>query len=224
MAKRRTKRRASVRETHVPGRRKSLPVRNGRRKSLPVRGILLTVLGLGLSVAFVLWSTGDLKLSKSAERAPSQNARKLPAHTAVLAEQWLTAVTEDDITTALARAKDLCKSIKMPVLSPAYIAMAEQEGLPAEFLSDPFNRWDYERWKYCCFLSRLSHGLTADPDDVRALFTAVCERISPAEKAGTFAQPPWPYRVWKLGVGVCDRQAWLLCELAYQRVGDAVII
>jgi hypothetical protein len=215
MAKRKARRKGSVREKRGPG---------GRRSWWP-RGILLSVLGLGLSVAFLLWSTGDVKISPPDERRAPGDAEKPSGNAAVLAEQWLTAVAEDNKPTALARAQELCNSIKLPMPDPAYVALAEHEGLPGEFLSGPFNAWDYQRWKYSYFLNRLSETLSAQqPDDVRALFATVCERISPAEKAGTFAQPPWPYRIWKVGVGVCDRQAWLLCELAYQRGWETQVI
>ncbi len=53
-------------------------------------------------------------------------------------------------------------------------------------------------------------------DEIAALFSAVRERVDGKEGLSAPPEALWPYRIWERGYGVCDRQAWVLCELATQ--------
>jgi hypothetical protein len=141
------------------------------------------------------------------------------------AEQWLSAVADSDIPTALARAKELCATDRLPMPNGEYVALAESQGVSGDFLTGPFNRWDFELWSQALFINRLGRQLSDDPDNISALFKAVTDRINPSENARQFTRhPPWPYWIWKAGSGLCDRQAWLLSALAYQRGWETQVI
>ena len=67
------------------------------------------------------------------------------------------------------------------------------------------------------FFRKLARHVTEGrQDEVRALYEAVRARVDGNEPAGGPPVAHWPYYTWQSGHGLCDRQAWVLCELAWQ--------
>lgn len=81
-------------------------------------------------------------------------------------------------------------------------------------------------WQHALFLHNLADRIVREAGDecppVRALFAAVYERVGPV--AAPKATIPWPATVWQVKQGLCDRQAWLLSELAYQHGYETMIV
>jgi len=132
-----------------------------------------------------------------------------------LAERWLAAVVGNDPQTALDLARELVPTPSRASVDPEYVALARRQGVSDSFLTAPFNAWDFQSWRHAAFFHTVAREITKSaPGDVEALFSAVVERVEPKERA--HPDVPWPFAVWQRGFGVCDRQSWVLCELAYQ--------
>jgi len=133
-----------------------------------------------------------------------------------LAEQWLAAVAADDAGLAVELARKLAPETEGDVPADEYLVLAKDNGVPREFFTQSYNKWDYQLWRHAFLFQQLARAIDCDnPDDVRKLFDAVVKRIEPREQKTHRA--PWPYEIWRRRWGVCDRQSWVLCELAYQR-------
>lgn len=140
-----------------------------------------------------------------------------------LEERWLAAVAHDDADTALVLAPRIAAGAPLPELPAEHVELAEREGLRKSFLRAPFNVWDYRLWQDAWFFHDLARRLAeGEPDEVVALFRAVAERVE--KRAGDAADIPWPREVWERGRGLCDRQAWLLAELAWQRGFETQVV
>jgi len=173
-----------------------------RRALLPLLAATLLLLAAGIAAALVAW--GNLA--------------------APLEERWLRAVERDDPEAAVALASRIVDASRLPPVSDAYVEFARREGLRRAYLEGPFNAWDHRLWRRAWFLRDLARRLAAEePDDeVGALFRAVTGRVRGVKDEASGA--PWPERVWERGKGLCDRQAWLLCELAWQRSFETQIV
>ena len=173
--------------------------------------ILLSIIKL-LVIAILLLPIGcgkqDGSQMKDEEKLSSQ------------VEQWLEAVSKGQVETALKLADRICGDVDSPSISTNIAGLCRDNGIRPEFINAKFNRWDFQYWRHAIFFKRLARSITdnakvKNSDDVISkLFSAVHERIKPVD-------PPkgsilWPYTIWHLKKGLCDRQAWVLCELAYQ--------
>ena len=142
---------------------------------------------------------------------------------APLAEQWLGAVGRNDMMTALKIANAICEGAPPGRPGRAALKLAKSEGIDEAFLEAPFNAWDFQLWRSAHFFKRLATAKTkGDPKDIRSLYDAVVARIDPNEKSSPHAA--WPVRIWQRGHGVCDRQVWVLCELAYQAGWETQVV
>jgi hypothetical protein len=154
--------------------------------------------------------------------APEQDSCDEP--TASEAAQWLEAVSSGNRVEALRLAASLAPADTWSAPpDPTYISLFEVNGVDRRFLTAEFNEWDFEYWSHAAFFSRLAREITAGADDpIAALFRAVTARLRAPDppEAGIL----WPYRIWQLGQGYCDRQAWVLSELAWQWGADAKIV
>ena len=132
-----------------------------------------------------------------------------------LAERWLAAVAANDVDEALELANKIAPDSGSTPVNRAYLELANRNGVPGEFFTGPFNKWDFQLWRDALFFQQQARTITSgEPGDVEKLFAAVVDRVEPKEHKSP--QPPWPREIWRRGWGACDRQAWVLCELAYQ--------
>lgn len=160
--------------------------------------------------------------------APAPESREEPACSAEassLSAQWLAAVDRGDEAEAIRLAETLAPSAEAALEKPPaeYVAAFASAWTDPAFLTASFNHWDFQSWSHARFFSRLAADIAdgaADPD--AALFAAVAARLRPPDPPNPGAL--WPYRIWQTGRGFCDRQAWVLAELAYQRGSDAKIV
>ncbi|MDP6438341.1 MAG: hypothetical protein QGH74_01785 [Candidatus Brocadiia bacterium] len=133
------------------------------------------------------------------------------------AKSWLEAVAGDDMLTALALAEEIAGGEAGEEVHPFYLEIARRESFRETFFSGSFDGWDYQRWRHALFFHSLAREITAGRgDEIEALFSAVRERIDREEDLSAPPEALWPYRVWQRGYGVCDRQVWVLSELATQ--------
>ena len=207
--------------------RKSQAARSFRRRAGRHAKALAVVLLLA-AAAVAAWFANKSKNEVTAQRgqpvttgATDELASDSPAKVRELAERWLSAVAAGDGEVALAAANRL---VNRPVGLPnrRYVALGKSEGIRAAYFDRPFNRLDYQAWRHAYFFQQAAWKITGDrTDDITALQAAVVERVSPNEPQ---VQGAWPYGIWQRGFGLCDRQAWVLCELAYQLGWETQIV
>jgi hypothetical protein len=141
----------------------------------------------------------------------------------VLSEKWLSAIESDQTDRALSIAHKLVPDTSEIDVPESHIRIAQREGIKKNFFNSPFNFWDFQLWRHAHFFRQLSEKITHNvPNSIEALFDAVRKRIESDE--GKSQRAPWPYWIWQRGFGVCDRQAWVLCELAYQQGWETQIV
>jgi hypothetical protein len=141
---------------------------------------------------------------------------------AQVAQEWLTAVSSGDEERAIQLAGELVSAEGSAATDDAYLRLAREEGIGPGFFGGSFDHWDFQLWRHAYLLHRIATEYASGPGDVEALFQAVTGRIEPVEDPAT--DPPWPWVIWEREFGVCDRQVWLLLELAYQLGNDGVVV
>lgn len=147
--------------------------------------------------------------------------RQLPPD--ALAEQWLEAVAAGDVARAIDAARQLAPPPDNVAVDPAIASMAKKNGVDPAFFGDSFNKWDFQLWRDALFFQGKAREIVAGRDDkIPALYDAVVAHVKPVEHAPIRA--PWPYEMWRRGWGVCDRQAWVVAELAYQLGWDGQVV
>ena len=141
----------------------------------------------------------------------------------LLADQWLSAVANNHVDTSIALARKIVHNSFSKSVPERYITLAEREGIKGSFFAAQFNFWDFQLWQQAYFFQQLSQDITkGNSNDINAMFVAVRKQIASHESHSPV--PPWPYYIWQRGFGVCDRQAWVLCELAYQQGWETQIV
>lgn len=143
---------------------------------------------------------------------PKQQNEKL------MVTKWYKAVEIGDANTAIKLATKICGKIPNYTSLPGYINLCKDSKINPKYLKLNFNIYDFQYWEHSLFFKNLSQRIINKSKNnqhpISALFSAVHDRIKPIKPPkGTVL---WPYTIWKLKKGVCDRQAWGLCELAYQ--------
>lgn len=189
------------------------------------RWIVMSVVAVILTAAGVQWRNAV----SPDTTAPSVSA-PLQTSSATDATAWLDALRASEPEQALRLANGLVSSHDASTVSPvppSFIAMARRNGIEPVFFSLPLNDFDAQGWMRARFFqTRAADILTQAPPQtpkVRALFDAVTARLAPRDPAGE-AGPLWPERIWRAKAGLCDRQAWVLCELAYQAGCETQIV
>lgn len=141
------------------------------------------------------------------------------------ADQWLQAVASNDDAKMRTLARQILQGKDTAqVVDPWYETLFKKKNVQTRYLTDPFIPWDAKMWRHALFFKTEAQKIVkqSSEPEIPALFKAVRDRIEPVERADD--QPEWPYRVWQRKFGVCDRQAWVLCELAYQLGYETMII
>ena len=133
-----------------------------------------------------------------------------------LAKRWYMAVNNRDWQLAIDVAEKIVPYDTIPrSVSPEYIRLCSSKGVSPAFLFEPFSPVDVQYWYHALFFKRLADQIVKGRiDRIPALFAAVTNRLESTDPSPGYIL--WPHRIWSLGKGVCDRQAWVLCELAYQ--------
>jgi len=134
------------------------------------------------------------------------------------AKAWREAVAAGKINAGLEAAAKICGKVTARKPAPQLVKLFQANGINPRFINAPFNPSDFQSWQHAFFFQKLARELSGDavtPEDkIKKLAVAVSEHIKP-ERAGKEIIL-WPYNIWHLKKGLCDRQAWVLCELAYQ--------
>jgi hypothetical protein len=147
------------------------------------------------------------------EAAPA--APPTPAPSDTRASDWLEAVEHGDAARALLLAESLAPRETWGPIAPGDRQLFSSEGVAPEFLTAGFSRWDALAWSHALFFARLARTTAGEAGEpFLSLFQAVTERLAPRDP--DTREPLWPFRIWQARRGLCDRQAWVLCELAHQ--------
>jgi len=167
------------------------------------------------STAFYVLFVLLVSQSSAPEKVHCENPSLEQENPKLLSENWLSAVATNNMEQSLLLARKLVPDVSKIDIPRSHLALAEREGVRGEFFKAQFNFWDYQLWRHALFFHRLAEELAkGNPDTLKILFDAVAQRVEPVEKGSN--DIPWPYRIWEREYGVCDRQAWVFCELAYQ--------
>ena len=136
-----------------------------------------------------------------------------------VARIWLQAVKKGQINQSVAAANRLLKERSPQPAPEIYRTLFEKAKTTSKFLDMGFNQYDYQSWYHAYFFHsmarRIISGKKSDDAKVRAIYQATDRRISSQSDPGD-TSVLWPYRIWLFRQGLCDRQAWVVGELAYQ--------
>jgi len=143
-------------------------------------------------------------------------------------QKWLEAVMKGDVKAALKAVESIELNInKVTSVSKKYEYIAKKDGIAPVFFSEPFNKLDFKLWYDAYFLkNKLKEfgvfKLKDKNSQLERIFEKVIERVKPLEKEKALI--PWPTGIWVRQFGLCDRQSWLLSELAYQAGFDVQVV
>ena len=103
----------------------------------------------------------------------------------------------------------------------------EPFGIKQSFLErKTFTDLDLFYLKQCLLFKDLSSQFSKGQESnnlIRTLFEKVRENIK--ERADSKVdQSAFPMQIWQRGFGLCDRQSWVMCEMAYQAGAEVYII
>jgi hypothetical protein len=134
-----------------------------------------------------------------------------------VAEAWSQAVRGGDQAMARQLATMLVPSGYDKIVHPAYPKLAQSESVYEVFLTDSFNRFDFQAWRDALFFKDLATQVTAEGEDsVKQAFDLVVARVEPVSKKDAAREAPWPRQIWERKHGLCDRMSWVLAEILYQ--------
>ncbi|MCP4177709.1 MAG: hypothetical protein GY756_08075 [bacterium] len=138
-----------------------------------------------------------------------------------IAERWLNAVSTNKIHKAILAATEIVgKNIEEPNKEKFkfYTQFLKKDKIKNSFLNAPFNEWDFNQWRQAYFFKQLANKIVShssgSSDNIKLLFDAVVARLKKNE--GSKLVLINPKKIWERGYGLCDKQAWVLAELAYQ--------
>lgn len=175
-----------------------------------------------------MWNYQDRNVCRSAADSRlryryTPNERKETEEFSRLVTEWQEAVKAGATSTAMQLATKICGNMPSYTLQPAYLRLCnrlcKENDINPKYLDAGFDAWDFRYWRDAFAFKKLGHRIVSEAGKnndapIFALFTAVRKHIKSSE-------PPngnilWPYTIWQLRKGLCDQQAWVLCELAYQ--------
>jgi hypothetical protein len=179
-----------------------LKVRVSNLRRPPTRQRILTI-----SVLFLL-------LTPEIGNSEKSNPESVESR---VVEEWISSVLYGDMNKSIASAASLLRDHSDFPIPRKYLRLAERAGINKSFFSSSFNFWDYHLWRSAHFFKNLP-----DTSNIKKIFSMVRMRIKSRE--ANHPRAPWPYWIWKRGYGVCDRQSWVFCEIAYQLGWETQII
>ena len=134
-----------------------------------------------------------------------------------LAEFWLKSVEDNNPKLAIQVAGFLIRDQKSDlVVDPWYVELMHKNGISRKFLTDKFNIYDFIYWKHACFFKRIAEKVegNSDAEIIKNLVNLVHQHIKPISFDSD--EVVLPYTIWQKRKGLCDKQCWVLAELAYQ--------
>ncbi|MBS3763324.1 MAG: hypothetical protein KGZ25_08490 [Planctomycetes bacterium] len=142
--------------------------------------------------------------------------------TPALAVRWVEAVQNNEGQKAVRLASKIAREVPDEPKA-AYKKLSAREKLDPAFLSAPFSHRDFHRWRSAVVFKMIAEKITrGEKDDIEALFEATADRLESRQNKDK--RPLWPLRIWQGRTGLCDRQAWVFCELAYQKGWETQIV
>ena len=182
------------------------PERKYKNKAHYVMGFVLVI----FLVCIAFWISNIFFPSKSNKQDELEEHSK----------QLIDSLRSRNISLGVAVAKKICTDIPK-LLPPKYMTeLFENNGIQLGFINEKYNKWDFIYWYNAIYFFNIAKALTEhdkvknDYSTLKILFDAVHNRIEPILMPSNCI--PWPYNAWNIKKGLCDRQAWLLSELAYQ--------
>ncbi len=142
---------------------------------------------------------------------------------APLAKAWLRAVEKNEAgRAALTASRIVPENDEFAMPDQELLAAISEFGVRLGFLTDPFNKADFARWRDLVEARRVAKSLN---DSIPSIFKALMERVKPFAPETTPAPPPLtPMEAWNSGRGSNDDRLRLLCDLAWQAGASAKIV
>jgi hypothetical protein len=135
-------------------------------------------------------------------------------------QDWLDAVAANEQALALSIAAQLLDGEEIPGANPLYVGVAEQNDFDTASFDGPFNGEDFRLWRTAWFFKQQASSL-AQNATAQQLLDHVNTRMTDAEDP---IEDDWPLALWKRGYGLCDRQSWVLSELAWQAGWETQVV
>ena len=113
------------------------------------------------------------------------------------------------------------------VKDKTYKALFNEFNLSEGFYIDSkFTELDYFYWMQSLLfkkqVEKMKASLKEGDDPIRKLYELVDTQV--AAKGEGSDRAAFPMQIWQRGFGVCDRQSWVMTELAYQLGADVYIV
>ena len=140
-----------------------------------------------------------------------------------VAQQFYTLLLTEQKQKSIELANKLPLNVQSKLLHQNITKYFESLKIKLDYYHDSqFNEIDYIFWQQALFFKKLSTKITKDSKDpIHALYKAVTQHLKKPKNRDMSA---FPLDIWHRGYGLCDRQSWVLSELAYQFGADAYII
>ncbi|MCH2205992.1 MAG: hypothetical protein MK132_09015 [Lentisphaerales bacterium] len=141
-------------------------------------------------------------------------------------EYFFSKLRKGDDTHALEILNQILTKEDIPALNKSTLSQLKPWGINKEFLERKhYTKSDLFSIKQSLFFNDLAYQFSRNQSSdglVNYLYREVRERLS--KRSGQKDQSAFPIQIWRRGFGLCDRQSWVMCELAYQAGAEAYII
>ena len=112
-------------------------------------------------------------------------------------------------------------------LPKPYVMVFDQCKVKRDFFVDKkFTQMDFIYWRQALLFKteadKIKASVKASDDLIQKCYERVRERVKSRDPDPDPAA--FPIDIWNRGYGVCDRQSWVLCELAYQLGAEVYIV
>ncbi|EDM24942.1 Maf-like protein [Lentisphaera araneosa HTCC2155] len=188
-----------------------------------MRGMLYILLGLCL--VFVSCKQEVQKNQQVVAQEPSSN--QSTDEESVKLQKFYEYVLLGRHKEALALVNSLDLGPDFTVKDKTYKALFNEFDLKDDFYEDSkFTELDYFYWMQSLLFKRqvekMKASLKEGEDPIRKLYDLVNTQV--AAKGEGPDRAAFPIQIWQRGFGVCDRQSWVMTELAYQLGADVYIV
>lgn len=129
----------------------------------------------------------------------------------------------------VAAATSLANSLKLGISNHThdyYKNLFEQESVSFNVVSrKDFNDVDAFFWLQAQLMKRIAVDIkqTSQAENlISHIFAQVKKRVQPSGDGKDIGA--YPFHIWQRGFGVCDRQAWVFCEISYQLGANTSVI
>jgi hypothetical protein len=167
-----------------------------------------------------------LSMLFSCDQKPQSNEVKGQEEEKAALNYLFQLVETNQVEKALALLNEIIDPSEIPDVNREYVEQFKTSGVSESFLrSEKFTKFDFFYLKQVLLFSNLTRSAKAanksKSDLIEELYHLVRKKINGDVEKDNSA---FPMQIWQREYGVCDRQSWVLCELAYQAGADVYVV